>query len=253
MWQALLVAQLRLAYSYYYLLNKVKIIHFDIIDSTNAYLKKEYASFDNLTIVEASHQTNGKGRMDRIWDDNPNENLLFSILVKDKKLLEAFNHLSIFSAAIIAKTLISLGINGVSVKWPNDVYVNNKKICGILLEGSLPNYLVIGIGINVNQIEFADTLRTPATSIALELNQSINLIDLKNKIYTDFARFLNNLNLYKNELNTFLNEHNYLKNKIISVNNDVGKVIGFDDNNYLVINVDGEIKIISSNEINVID
>ena len=131
----------------------MNIIPFEEIDSTSAYLKREYRSLPNLSFCVSSFQTNGHGRLDRNWESKKGENLLFSFLLK--KPLPPFELVSSYCAYLIIDFLNNLGISNVSYKWPNDVYVGEKKICGILLEGisegdSLET-LVIGIGLNVNQ------------------------------------------------------------------------------------------------------
>ena len=146
-------------------------LHFDEIDSTNHYLMNSYQLLDNFTFVSTDYQSKGKGRNDRVWESIKGLNLMFSILIKDSKLINEFNALSLMSAVEVAQVLESYGIDNVSIKWPNDVLVNDKKICGILLEGQLPEYVVIGIGLNVNQKEFPDNLRRPATSLVNELNK----------------------------------------------------------------------------------
>ena len=110
-------------------------------------------------------------------------------------------------AVEVSKLLERYNIKNVSIKWPNDVLVNDKKICGILLEGQLPNYLVIGVGLNVNQKEFPDGLRRPATSIRNELNKDIDLEDLKEQL---FPNLINNFNkLDRDEYLSYFSKHNY--------------------------------------------
>ena len=207
-------------------------IHFDEIDSTNNYLKNSYPLLDNFTIVSADYQSKGKGRNDRIWESNKGSNLMFSILIKDPKLIEISSLLSLYAAVEVSKLLESYHINNVSIKWPNDVLVNDQKICGILLEGQLPNYVVIGIGLNVNQKQFPSNLRRPATSMANELNKDINLEELKETL---FANIVNNFNkLNKDDYLSYFNNHNYLLNKRVKVdiNNQtfIGEVVGTDKN-----------------------
>ena len=157
---------------YYYL-------HFDEIDSTNTYLKNHYQKLDNLTFVSTDYQSQGKGRNDRTWWSKKGENLMFSLLIKDQKMQDMFPYLSMATAVEVAKILEKHGLTNVSVKWPNDVIVNDKKICGILLEGKVPDYIVIGVGLNVNQKDFPNDLRRPATSIAKELKKDIDIEKLK--------------------------------------------------------------------------
>ena len=157
-------------------------LHFDEIDSTNNYLKNSYKLLSNFTFVSTDYQSAGKGRNDRIWFSNPRENLMFSLLIKDENLLKKFSSLSIISAAIIAELIESLGIEDVSIKWPNDVFIKDKKVCGILLEGQILEYLVIGVGLNVNQKSFPNGLRKPGTSLSLELNNDLNVNEVKERL-----------------------------------------------------------------------
>ena len=229
-------------------------LHFDEIDSTNAYLKNSYQLLDNFTFVSTDYQSKGKGRNDRVWESVKGLNLMFSILIKDPKLLNESASLSLITAVEVSKLLESYHINNVSIKWPNDVLVNDQKICGILLEGQLPNYLVIGVGLNVNQKEFPNNLRRPATSISNELNKEIDLEEIKEKLFSNIINNLNKLN--KDEYLSYVRKHNYLLNKRVKVNINqqlfIGEVIGIDDNfnirilsNDLLLHVDsGELEIL---------
>ena len=206
-------------------------LHFDEIDSTNNYLKNSYQLLDNFTFVSADYQSKGKGRNDRVWESLKDLNLMFSILIKDPKLLNESKALSLMTAVEIAKLLESYQINNVSIKWPNDVLVNDKKICGILLEGQLPNYLVIGVGLNVNQKEFPSNLRRPATSISNELNKDLDLEVIKETLFPSIINNFNKLN--KDEYLSYFKQHNYLLNKRVKVNINqqlfIGEVVGIDD------------------------
>lgn len=189
-------------------------IHFELIDSTNAYLKKNYQSLENLTFVSANIQTQGKGRLDRKWDSNEN-NLLFSILLKDPKYFEFTNTISIVSAYTILRVLQDYGLNDVSIKWPNDVYVGDKKICGILLEAITHTNiecLIIGVGVNVNQTEFNKDYIHEPTSIKNILNKDIDVDELKNSIYSKFIENLEKL-IQGYDFYEDINKYNYLQNK----------------------------------------
>ena len=229
-------------------------LHFDVIDSTNAYLKNSYQLLDNFTFVSADYQSKGKGRNDRVWESVKGLNLMFSALIKDPKLVNESNALSLMAAVEISKLLESYNINNVSIKWPNDVLVNDKKICGILSEGQLPNYLVIGIGLNVNQKEFPVGLRRPATSMSNELNKDVNIESIKETL---FPNIINNFKkLDKDKYLSYFRKHNYLLNKRVKVNINhqlfIGEAIGIDDNfniqilsNDLLLHVDsGELEIL---------
>ena len=207
------------------------LLHFKEIDSTNSYLKNTYRLLDNFTFVSADYQSNGKGREDRVWQSNSGENLMFSFLTKNEELMKQSSILSIITAVEIAKEIEMFGIEGVSIKWPNDVLINDKKVCGILLEGQVPEYLVIGVGLNVNQKEFPLGLRRPATSMALELNKEIDIGEMKERV---FNRIVNNFsNLKTDSYLEYFRKHNYLQNKRVRVliNNEpfIGEVVGIDD------------------------
>ena len=229
-------------------------IHFDEIDSTNSYLKNSYKLLDNFTFVSADYQSKGKGRNDRVWESIKGLNLMFSILIKDPKLLNESAFLSIMIAVEVSKLLERYNINNVSIKWPNDVLVNDKKICGILLEGQLPNYLVIGVGLNVNQKEFPVDLRRPATSMSNELDKDIDVEVIKETLFPNIISNFNKLD--KDEYLSYFRKHNYLLNKRVKVNINhqlfIGEVIGIDDNfniqilsNDLLLHVDsGELEIL---------
>ncbi len=233
----------------------MKRIHFEEIDSTNTYLKKEYQNLDNLTFVTADFQSSGHGRNTREWHANKGENILMSYLIKDRNIVEHFSYVSMFSAVLITKYLESKGLDNVSIKWPNDVYVNGKKIAGILLEGAYPNYLIVGIGLNLNQSKFENKeLRHPATSLKLEKNnldfnvkeEIEEIVSLFNDLWADFK---GDWLMYDD----FIKEHNYLlKKRIILIDGSriiIGIVEDIDSQCSLLINIDKEIVKIDSGEI----
>lgn len=153
----------------------MKIIYFDKIDSTNNYLKNNYKNIEHNTIIKANYQTNGRGQFDRFWFSNENENLLFSILLKDVKLSDSNYFKNKVTKALI-NLLSKYNIKGV-FKEPNDILVNGNKILGILIETKTTNnqtfdYYIIGIGININQDFF---LNLEATSFKILNNEVYNI------------------------------------------------------------------------------
>ena len=224
-----------------------KFIHFDKIDSTSSYLKCNYNKYDNFTFVSANFQTNGRGRNGRSWI-NGSDDLLFSILLKDEKIIQKYNLLSIISSYVIIETLNEYGISNAMYKWPNDVYVNNKKICGILLEGistsNSINALIIGVGLNVNSDSFSNELTNKATSMYLELNKNININELKQRIYDKFLLVLENIDNCFIDILKKIRTLDYLKDKevYISYNNEKKKIKVID------VNDDGSLKVILDNK-----
>lgn len=129
-----------------------EISHFDELDSTNTYVKNNYERLANHSVVTASVQTAGRGRMDRKFISDEG-GLYFSLLLKDAHL-QFLPNLTQLMALSVCKTLQGLGANAF-IKWPNDVYADGKKICGMLSEAVAnsqgPQALIIGVGVNVGQ------------------------------------------------------------------------------------------------------
>ena len=237
-------------------MEEYKTIHFENIDSTNKYLKDNYETLDNLTFVSADYQSQGKGREDRLWTANKGENLLFSLLLKDEEIIKDGPFISLVAAVTIAVLLESYGLKKVKIKWPNDIYVNDKKIAGILLEGSLPHYLIVGIGININQKEFDGEYHKTPTSMYLELNEETDINVFKKDVYGTLMINLEHYSSAKEVFLRYFKKHDYLLNKKVSyiVNNETksGRAKGIDENFNIIIRDWHGKHHISSGEINLI-
>ena len=167
----------------------MNIIKLSAINSTNEYLKKLCATryVENFTVVITDNQTGGKGQMGSVWEVQPGKNLTFSVLIKDLLLgvNEIFN-LNVAVAVSILNALKKTGINNLSVKWPNDILAGNKKVGGVLIENSIKNdgeiFSVIGIGINVNQLNFNNIPK--ASSLALATGKEHDVYALLDEVVT---------------------------------------------------------------------
>ena len=177
------------------------IIKLPAIDSTNSYLKDMTTkqSVENFTVVVAENQTNGRGQRGANWEVESGKNLTFSVLIKDVLLNfeEVFN-LNVIVAVSLFQTFSNLKIPNLSIKWANDILADKKKICGILIENQFKSnseiFSVIGIGINVNQENFANLPQ--ASSLKKISGQDWN----KDEVLLSFLnQFQNNINMYKNE------------------------------------------------------
>ena len=147
------------------------IIWLDKVDSTNEYARKHIESLDNLSVVVAEEQFSGKGQRENQWHSEPGRNLTFSIVLKHPSIAASVQSIiSDITAGSIVELLENHGIKA-WIKPPNDIWVDKKKICGILIEHSLRgnriSWSIIGIGLNVNQTSFPDRLPNP-TSMILE-------------------------------------------------------------------------------------
>lgn len=176
----------------------LKHIHFDVVDSTNAWAKKhseEWAA-SGVTLITASGQRAGKGRLNRTWISPPSVNIYATFAFNLFLDLKEIGHIPQVLALTAAEVLESQGFP-LKIKWPNDLLLNGKKIGGILCETiSKPGgYGVIcGIGLNVNMTsETAVQIGRPVTSLLIESGHehSIEII-----LHTIQERFLENLNLF---------------------------------------------------------
>ncbi len=150
-----------------------RIIHHDIIESTNSEAMRIADDLCDGTIIVAEQQLSGRGRFNRRWESIKGKTILFSVVLKPDSIrpVQAYRF-TMFAAVSLAEALMeSVGI-GVDIKWPNDIYLEDKKIAGILTEMSaeadLVRYIVVGIGINIGQSaeDFSEDLKN-AGSLAM--------------------------------------------------------------------------------------
>lgn len=167
----------------------ISILEFDEITSTSDYLKTNHASLGHLTFVRAQHQTSGRGQFKRVWESEKGSNLLFSVLLKPNENVDIHdikNH-------VLIGLLNVLEHHGIMARYkaPNDLYVEHKKICGILIEtkmhGSKPTYVVVGIGLNVNQTRF-DVPN--ATSMALLKSRTFDVSNIFDQMVSHITSVL---------------------------------------------------------------
>ena len=156
-----------------------KIYTFDSVDSTNNCARAVAAcGAAEGTIIITEHQTAGKGRLGRHWQAEPNQNLMFSLVLRPNVSPESINLLPLYVAVAVSDAIENATGLKVECKWPNDILYNGKKVAGILIEGSIKQnaveYVVIGIGINVNQMKFDGDLTTKASSLRLECQKEID-------------------------------------------------------------------------------
>ena len=150
----------------------MRLVKLDAIDSTNDFLKDliRQQNVENFTVISAENQTKGKGQMGAVWNSEQGKNLLMSVLVKDflSDPKDVFDLNIVISLAVI-RSLEQLNIPKLSIKWPNDIMSDNKKIGGILIENSFKSdqsiASIVGIGLNVNQTHFENLPQ--ASSLAI--------------------------------------------------------------------------------------
>lgn len=152
------------------------ILHFNELTSTNSYLRENLGGMPQYAVVTAGFQTAGRGQRGNGWESEEGSNLLFSMLYYPPEWLHPSRQFQISKAVslAVAETVDRL-LEGsdhpeVCIKWPNDIYVGDHKIAGILIENSLQSsdsiaHSVIGIGLNINQREFHSDAPNPVSAI----------------------------------------------------------------------------------------
>jgi len=159
---------------------------FDVVESTNETLKElaEAGATEGTTAI-AEYQTAGRGRFKRTWYSERGKNVLLSILLRPSER-ETPHVLTYLAALATAEALEKEIGRPVELKWPNDLLLSNKKVCGILLEsawdGTKLNYVIVGIGVNVNQENFSADLQQKATSLKIECGREFNRAEIVREI-----------------------------------------------------------------------
>lgn len=171
-------------------------IYLNEVNSTNTFLIETLAKGNDLeegSIVYTLSQTAGRGQVGNSWESEPEKNITFSMLLRPifLQIREQF-YISEITCLAITEALTSCGIKNLSIKWPNDIYCYDDKICGILIENSLMgnkfNQCIIGIGINVNQTKWIGNAPNP-TSIKLCTGNDFKPEDILDKVHNNILRY----------------------------------------------------------------
>ena len=172
-----------------------KIYCFESIDSTNSEAKRQaLRGAPNGSLFISEQQTGGKGRLGHSFSSPYGVSLYFSILLRPEAAKINVESLTLISGLAVFEAVREYTGLPAMIKWPNDVIVGTKKICGILTEMSAEveriEFLVVGIGVNVNNDGFENELANKATSLYLESGKKIRRIELLQKILQKFETLL---------------------------------------------------------------
>ena len=231
------------------------------VDSTNNFLKQALTNSTPLiegTVIMAESQTAGRGQQNNKWLSEPKKNLTFSILLNPFFLTapKQFN-LNIAISIGINNALNNILSPGLKIKWPNDIYYNNQKLGGILIEnvlqGDAIKHSVIGIGINVNQVDFANGLGN-ATSVKKITGLDYDLKSLLGLVCQHIEAaylMLKAGNFEKLKAAYVGNLYQYNKTAYFKVNDTVcqGQIFDVDATGQLLVNIDGTARSFNFKEI----
>lgn len=225
------------------------VIMLDKVDSTNLYARKQLKNSSPAegTVIIAKEQTAGRGQQGNSWLSPYNMNLTFSIIIypfflKPNRQFQLNKAISLGVAKFVNSCLSS---PHVSIKWSNDIYIDNKKIAGLLIENGIENsrikYSIIGIGININQVVFDSSLPNPV-SLKLISGKDFDLLDSLNKTCISIEKYYNLLrdeqfSIIDDEYNNLLYRKDVLCNYLLNNKPIKGIIKGVNTQGHLLLKV----------------
>jgi len=208
----------------------LKLKYSRLVSSTNTMLVDSYSKGNNSdSLFLCEFQYEGRGRRGKTWRSPYASTIMFSLGMRVPKALKAMKGLSCALGLSIAKTLNSLRIDNVSVKWPNDVYIDGRKVCGILVElvsiNSDYSAVVMGVGLNYrltnSYIDLLDQPSTDLVSHGIQKSRSQVLRCLVEKLCEDFRRFVDNgFSVFREDFNGI----HWLAGRLVEISQGAGTV-----------------------------
>lgn len=198
----------------------MRIFRFNEIDSTNKYLK-EKIEIEDYDCVIAEIQTAGRGRRGNVWVSNKGMGIFsFALQEKKEKTIEEYMRLPLIAGISVLAALKKIEDLDYKFKWTNDIYIYDKKICGILIE-KVREFFIIGIGININNCDFGYA-QDNATSLKEITGKHYSTEDIIFCVINEFKKYLDqNWEITLKEINSY----NYLKERDIEIVKDE-KILG---------------------------
>ena len=240
-----------------------EIVYKETTGSTNADVRRMAEDgAENGLLVVADAQTSGKGRRGRQWESEKGTNLYFSMLLKPDIAPDKASMITLVAAYSVAKVIEKNTGLDAKIKWPNDIVVGKKKVCGILTEMNMErdyiHHIVVGIGINVNEEEFPDEIRDMATSLKKEVGQIVSranlLCDILLQFEKDYSAFL-----AAEDLKPFIDDYNKMlvnKGALVKVLDPKGEFSGIagginEEGMLIVFKENGQIEKVYAGEVSV--
>ncbi len=235
---------------------------YETIDSTNAQAKRlAEAGYGNGTLIVADHQEAGRGRRGRSWETPAGTNIAMSLLLKPEINPNNASMITLVAALAVSKAITQITGEPAPIKWPNDIVMNGKKVCGILTEMSAQfdyvNHIVVGIGINVNIESFPEEIAEIATSLRKETGKLISRAELIEAVWEQFEAAYE-VYLQTQDLRNLVKEYDA---RLVNMHRNVkvldpkepfeGKAMGITPRGELMVDTWESRKLVSSGEVSV--
>ncbi len=232
-----------------------EIIIFDEIDSTNAEAKRLAKSKDYAFVI-ANSQTNGRGRLGRNFYSPKDNGIYMSILLRPDFLIDESVLITTAASVLVARAIENVTAKAPRIKWVNDLYLNNKKVCGILTEAvydfknSKIEHIIIGIGINCFDSDFPDDISEIAGSV-MGKDFAVSREKIIAEIIREFQK-LGEIVKDKSFISEYKSRSMVLEREIEIVGGETATALDIDQNGGLIVRLkDGEIKTLNSGEISI--
>ncbi len=239
-----------------------EIYYYDVTDSTNIRAKElAEEGHPSGTLVVADRQEAGRGRRGRSWDSPSGTGIFMTLLLKPEMNPNHASMLTLVAAMAVARAISKCAGTEALIKWPNDIVIGGKKICGILTEMSAQfdfiNHIVIGIGINVHNEHFPEEIAETAGSIFLQTGKRIRRAELIEQILEQFEHYYA-IFMETEDLSGLVREYNSI---LVNMNKSVrvldpkepfeGKAMGITKKGELIVDTWESRKMVSSGEVSV--
>lgn len=240
-----------------------EVLYFDIIDSTNTKAQElAEKGYPSGTLVVADKQESGKGRRGRSWVSPSGTGIFMTLMIKPDINPNNASMLTLVAALAVAKAITSVTGEEAMIKWPNDIVVNSKKVCGILTEMNAQfdyiNHIVVGIGINVHNESFPEEISQMASSLMIEAGgKRFHRAQIIAETMSYFEQYYDTF-LKTQDLSALVREYDELlvnRNKSVRVLDPKepfdGKAMGITPKGELIVDTWESRKLVSSGEVSV--
>lgn len=232
--------------------DSIDVFVYDTVTSTNDIAKELCKENKKCILVAADGQTNGRGRQGKSFFSPKGSGLYFSIVYNTDSPAFEFTGVTCAVGVACARAIRKLTSLDAKIKWVNDIYIDNKKVCGILVqsvsENGIVKKLIIGVGINVSTIDFPDDIKEIAASLGQEIDRNILTAEIANNIseliFKDPVEYISE---YKELSNVIGKDIRYLKDNVWHE----AQAVDIDSRGGLVVLENGETVTLTSGEISV--